>query len=63
MGLVEDYIALKVGGDALGLSIEDLRKIGEESVEEVKAYVASLTATEAPEGSSCVPQSVGAGSM
>ena len=38
MGLVEDYIALKVGGDALGLSMEDLKKIGEESVEEVKGY-------------------------
>jgi hypothetical protein len=63
MGLVEDYIALKVGGDALGLSIEDLKRIGEESVEEVTAYVASLTATDAPEGPSRAPQSVGAGSM
>jgi len=63
MGLVEDYIALKVGGDALDLSIEDLKKIGEESVEEIKSYVATLTEVVAPEGPSYVPQSVGAGSM
>ena len=42
LGLVEDYIALKVGGDALGMSMDDLRKIGEESVEEVKGYVMSV---------------------
>ncbi len=63
LGLVEDYIALKVGGDALGLSMEDFKKIGEESVEEVKGYIESMTAAYLPTGSSGVPQSVGAGSM
>jgi hypothetical protein len=67
LGLVEDYIALKVGGEALGLTMDDLKKIGEESVEEVKGYVASVTeaVTEAylPMGTGGAPQSVGAGSM
>ena len=57
LGLVEDYIALKVGGDALGLSMEDLKQIGTESFEDVKGYVTSVAI---PESS---PQSVGAGSM
>ena len=60
LGLVEDYIALRVGGDALGMSMADLRKIGEESVEDVKGYVTSMTSAD---GSSGVPQPVGAGSM
>ncbi len=64
LGLVEDYIALKVGADALGLSLDDLKKIGEESVEEVKGYVTAMTEPEAPgSGHGHVPQSVGAGSM
>lgn len=57
LGLVEDYIALKVGGDALGISMDDLKRIGEESVEEVKGYVTSMTSDHS------TPQSVGAGSM
>ena len=63
LGLVEDYIALKVGGDALGLSMEDLKKIGEESVGEVKGYVTSMTSPPSSGGPSGRPQSVGAGSM
>ena len=59
LGLLEDYIALKVGGEALGMSMDDLKKIGEESVEEVKGYVTSLSSTDG----SHAPQSVGAGSM
>ncbi len=62
LGLVEDYIALKVGGDALGMSMDDLKKIGEESVEEVKGYVTSMTAAYSRTGRRR-PQSVGAGSM
>ena len=57
LGLVEDYIALRVGGDALGLSMQDLQKIGEESIEDVKGYVTSVASS--VEGL----QSVGAGSM
>jgi hypothetical protein len=65
IGLVEDYIALKIGGDALGLSMNDLKKIGEESIEEVKGYVSSaVSASQDILGSSSErPQSVGAGSM
>jgi len=57
LGLAEDYLALKLGGEALGLTMDDLRQIGEESIEDVKGYVASVAS---PESSS---QSVGAGSM
>jgi hypothetical protein len=63
LGLVEDYIALKVGGEALGMSMEDLRKIGEESIEEVKGYVTAASESLGSMGSSGSPQSVGAGSM
>jgi len=63
LGLVEDYIALKVGGEALGLSMEDLKQIGEESVEEVKGYVMSMTSPASSDGPSGSPQAVGAGSM
>jgi hypothetical protein len=45
IGLLEDYIALKVGGETLGMSLEDLKKIGEESIEEVKGYVDSAVST------------------
>ncbi len=57
LGLVEDYIALKVGSDALGMSMDDLKQIGTESFEDVKGYVASVAS------SVDLPQSVGAGSM
>lgn len=62
LGLVEDYIALKVGGDALGMSLDDLKKIGEESIEEVKGYVMGRDESSGLTGSN-TPQSVGAGSM
>jgi len=57
VGLAEDYLALRIGGEALGLTMDDVKKIGEESFEDVKGYVASI-ATQEP-----TPQSVGAGSM
>jgi hypothetical protein len=60
LGLVEDYLALSIGAEALGMSMDDLKKIGEESVEEVKGYVTSMTDSI---GSTGTPQSVGAGSM
>jgi len=56
LGLAEDYLALRIGGDALGLTMDDVKRIGEESFEDVKGYVTSI----APEPT---PQSVGAGSM
>jgi hypothetical protein len=63
MGLVEDYIALKVGGEALGMSMDDMKKIGEESVEEIKGYLTSVVSPLTSMDSSGSPQSVGAGSM
>jgi len=57
LGLAEDYLALRIGGDALGLTMDDVKRIGEESFEDVKGYVTSI-ATPEP-----TPQSVGAGSM
>ncbi len=65
LGLLEDYIALKVGSEALGMSMEDLKRIGEESVEEVKGYVnyAVSTSQDLLGTSSETPQSAGAGSM
>jgi hypothetical protein len=65
LGLLEDYIALKVGSEALGLSMDDLKQMGEESIEEVKGYVTSaVSASQDILGTSAEkPQSVGAGSM
>ncbi len=59
LGLAEDYLALKVGGEALGMTLEDLRALGENSLGEVSHWV------ESAEGSSghTPPQPVGAGSM
>ena len=57
LGLAEDYLALRVGGEALGLTMEDVKKIGEESFEDVKGYVTSVASPE------LTRQSVGAGSM
>jgi hypothetical protein len=57
MGLAEDYLALRIGGDALGLTMDDVKKIGEESFEDVKEYVTSIALPEP------TPQSMGAGSM
>jgi len=36
VGLAEDYLALKLGGEAVGLSFEDLRNVATESLDEVK---------------------------
>jgi hypothetical protein len=63
LGLVEDYIALKVGGEALGMSMDDVKKIGEESVEEIKGYLTSVVSPTDSMDPSGSPQSVGAGSM
>ncbi len=65
LGLLEDYIALKVGSEALGLSMDDLKQLGEESIEEAKGYVnyAVSASKDLVGGSSEPAQSVGAGSM
>ena len=42
LGLAEDYFALKVGGEAVGLSMDDLKAIGAETVDELKAHFQAL---------------------
>jgi len=51
LGLIEDYLALRLGSEALGLSMEDLTHIARGSVEDLR------------ERFEPVLQSVGAGSM
>ena len=60
LGLAEDYLALKVGGEALGLTMNDLKSIGAETIDDLKTHFASLT-EQAQELAK--PQSDGAGSM
>lgn len=42
LGLAEDYLALKVGGEALGMTMDDLKSIGAESIDDLKTYFAAL---------------------
>jgi len=51
LGLAEDYLALRLGGEALGLSTDDLKQIAGQTVEEVKDLARPAL------------QSIGAGSM
>lgn len=51
LGLAEDYFALRLGGEAVGLSTDDLKQIAFDSFDEVKDMVQPAL------------QSVGAGSM
>jgi len=39
LGLAEDYLALRLGGEAVGLSMDDLKQIGSDSVEDIKGHV------------------------
>jgi uncharacterized membrane protein len=51
LGLIEDYLALRLGSQTVGLSMEDLSEIARESVEDLKDKILPIA------------QSVGAGSM
>jgi len=51
LGLLEDYLAVKLGSEALGLSIDEVTQVARDSVEELKERVMPAL------------QSVGAGSM
>jgi hypothetical protein len=57
LGLAEDYLAIRIAGDALGLSIDEIRQLGQDSVEEMKGYV-----TQAASSAQDALQSAGAGS-
>ncbi len=39
LGVLEDYLALRLGGQAVGLSMDDLKQIGSHSVDEIKGHV------------------------
>ena len=58
LGLAEDYLALKVGGEALGMTMNDLKSIGAETIDDLKAHFAALTENQEPG-----THPVGAGSM
>jgi hypothetical protein len=57
LGLAEDYLALRLGSDAVGLSMDDLKQLGRESVEDLKERIEPVFQSVG------VGQSVGAGSM
>jgi len=51
VGLIEDYLALRLGSDAIGLTMDQLTQVARESVEDLRDRIMP------------VDQSVGAGSM
>ena len=57
LGLAEDYLALRIGSEAVGLSMDDLKAIGAETIDDLKAHFAALTEDHEP------AHAVGAGSM
>ena len=57
LGLAEDYLALRVGGEALGLTMDDLKAIGAETIDDLKTHFAALTNDHEP------GHALGAGSM
>ncbi len=67
LGVIEDYLALRLGGEAVGLSLEELTQVGQEAIEDLRDRLAPLMPASMPFGpgseSSMPPQSVGAGSM
>jgi hypothetical protein len=59
LGLAEDYLALRLGGDAVGLSTDDIKQIAGQTFDDVRDYVQPALQSVGV-GSH---QSVGAGSM
>ncbi len=56
LGLLEDYLALRLGGEAVGMSLGEVKQAGKETIENLsERFEAALPTSE--------PQSVGAGSM
>lgn len=58
LGVGEDYCALKLGSEAVGLPMEELTRAAKDSVENFKETVGNLKESMMP-----IAQSVGAGSM
>ena len=61
LGLLEDYLALRLGSQAVGLSMEEIQEAAFESVEHLKANLPNIE--EIREHLPMVAQSAGAGSM
>jgi uncharacterized membrane protein len=59
LGLIEDYLALRLGGDAVGLSMEELAHIARTSVEDLKERIEPVF----HQLGDSIAQSAGAGSM
>ncbi len=62
VGLAEDYLALRIGGEAAGFSMEDLKQIGMETIGEAREIVGPAVDQVRAVGHQ-VAQSAGAGSM
>lgn len=64
IGLAEDYLALKIGSEAVGLTMDDLKRIGEESLEDMQGLVDKATEAVKPQLQQLQDkfQSAGAGS-
>jgi uncharacterized membrane protein len=60
LGLIEDYLALKLGTETLGLSLNDVTEAAKESVDDLRDRARQW---ELPEVVRPLAQSVGAGSM
>ncbi|MEO6809536.1 MAG: hypothetical protein ABI353_10545 [Isosphaeraceae bacterium] len=42
LGLAEDYLALRIGGEATGLTMDDMKQIACESLDDVKAQIGPI---------------------
>jgi hypothetical protein len=51
LGMIEDYLALRLGSEAVGLSMDELTQVARDSVEDLRDRIKPMV------------QSVGAGSM
>jgi len=61
LGLLEDYIALRLGADAVGISMNQVSEVAQESVHEITVWVQSTAAGLTNESKTHSP--VGVGSM
>jgi hypothetical protein len=59
LGLIEDYLALRLGGDAVGLSMEELQDVARGALADLKGRVEPVF----QELGGAMHQSVGAGSI
>jgi uncharacterized membrane protein len=63
LGLIEDYVALRLGGDAVGLSMDELAQAGRESIDDLKERIQPALESVGHAVAHTIRQSAGAGSM